>query len=159
MSLPPVLDTSGRPLDQIRLLGLTVRGHHGVLDKERRDGQDFGVDVVLHLDTRPAAAADDLPATVDYGRLAVALADVVRGEPVNLLETLAGRLASACLQDPRVAVADVAVHKPHAPIAEAFGDVVVAVRRGRQEARLGASTAVRDDNQDGSRPEGSGGAA
>jgi dihydroneopterin aldolase len=115
--------------DRIRLSGLRVRGHHGVLPAERRDGQDFVVDVALELDLRPAAASDDLAATVDYGALAERLAAVVAGEPVDLLETLAGRLAEVCLQSPLVRSAEVTVHKPQAPIGVRFGDVSVTVVR------------------------------
>lgn len=115
--------------DRIRLSGLRVRGHHGVLPAERRDGQDFVVDVALELDLRPAAASDDLAATVDYGALAEWLAAVVAGEPVDLLETLAGRLADVCLQSPLVRSAEVTVHKPQAPIGVRFGDVSVTVVR------------------------------
>jgi dihydroneopterin aldolase len=117
--------------DHIVLTGLTVRGNHGVFDFERRDGQDFVLDVDLELDTTPAARSDDVADTVDYGELATALAAVVGGEPVNLLETLAQRLADACLADERVAVATVTVHKPQAPILLQFADVAVTIRRDR----------------------------
>jgi len=119
--------------DRIELMGLVARGYHGVFDSERRDGQDFAVDVVLELDLRGAAATDDLTRTVHYGELARALADDVRGEPVDLLETLAERLLRTCLANPRVEAAEVVVHKPQAPIEETFGDVAVAVRRTREE--------------------------
>jgi dihydroneopterin aldolase/2-amino-4-hydroxy-6-hydroxymethyldihydropteridine diphosphokinase len=135
----PVLGAlTGRPLDQIRLLGVTVRGHHGVLAHERRDWQYFTIDAVLHVDTRSAAATDDLGATVDYGALAVRIADVVRGEPVDLIETLAARIAESCLVGPGcagVVAVDVLVHKPQAPIIEPFTDVVVAIRRDRTDLR------------------------
>jgi dihydroneopterin aldolase len=117
--------------DVIRLDGLRVRGRHGVFDFERADGQDFVVDVELELDTRPAAASDDLADTVDYGALATGLAEVVAGEPVNLLETLAERLVGVCLRDERVAAATVTVHKPSAPIPLSFTDVAVRIRRAR----------------------------
>jgi dihydroneopterin aldolase len=117
--------------DRIELTGLRVRGHHGVFDFERRDGQDFVVDVVLELDVSMAASTDGLADTVDYGVLAQGLAQVVEGEPVNLLETLAERLAGVCLADERVAAATVTVHKPQAPIPLAFTDVAVTIRRGR----------------------------
>jgi dihydroneopterin aldolase/2-amino-4-hydroxy-6-hydroxymethyldihydropteridine diphosphokinase len=133
VTLPRPTDAAGRPLDQVRLTGLRVRGHHGVFPEERREGQDFVVDVVLHLDVRAAAATDDLTRTVHYGELAVALATVVRGEPVDLLETLATRLARTCCADRRVQAADVTVHKPQAPIPEDFADVSVTVRRTRAE--------------------------
>jgi dihydroneopterin aldolase len=115
--------------DRITITGLRARGHHGVYDLERRDGQDFIVDVVLELDTAPAAVSDDVADTVHYGELAVALAGVVSGEPVNLLETLAARLARVCLEDKRVAVATVTVHKPQAPVSVPVSDLAVMIRR------------------------------
>ena len=117
--------------DRIMLRGLTVRGFHGVFDFERREGQNFVVDAELELDTRPAAASDDVTDTVHYGELAEALAAIVAGEPVNLIETLVDRLARQCLSDPRVLAATVTVHKPQAPIPLQFNDVAVSVRRER----------------------------
>ncbi len=131
-----------RVLDRIQLRGLTVFGRHGVLAAERAEGQAFVVDAVLHVDTRRAAVSDDLADTVDYGTLAVRLADAVRDDPVDLLETLAARLADICLADPRVAAADVTVHKPQAPIPEVFADVGVTVHRRRPEAAGRAPTAT-----------------
>ena len=118
--------------DRIQLTGLRVRGRHGVFDRERRDGQDFLVDATLWLDSRPAAASDELADTVDYGGLAERIAGVVGGEPVNLIETLAARLAELCMADERVLAAEVTVHKPHAPIAREFADVAVTARRSRR---------------------------
>ncbi|GAB2471150.1 dihydroneopterin aldolase [Jatrophihabitans fulvus] len=117
--------------DAISLRGLTVRGFHGVFDHERRDGQDFVLDVVLFVPTAAAARSDDLADTVDYGALAQGLAAVVEGEPVNLLETLADRLVAVCLADERVEAATVTVHKPQAPIPLTFADVSVTVHRER----------------------------
>ncbi|XVV12409.1 dihydroneopterin aldolase [Actinoplanes sp. CA-131856] len=116
---------------RISLSGLRVRGRHGVFDFEREQGQDFVVDVRLDLDLRPAAASDDVTDTVHYGELAERLAAIVGGEPVNLIETLADRLVTACLQDRRVVTAEVTVHKPQAPIPLDFTDVAVTVRRSR----------------------------
>ena len=117
--------------DRIALTGLRVRGFHGVLAHERRNGQDFVVDAVLDVDTAAAARSDDLADTVDYGHVAQRLAAVVGGDPVNLIETLAGRLAAECLHDPRVSAATVTVHKPQAPIPLSFADVAVTIRRER----------------------------
>lgn len=121
---------TARP-DHVTLLGLRVRGNHGVLSREREDGQDFLIDATLEFDTRPAAASDDLAATVDYGTLAERLAAVVGGDPVNLIETLVARLVGVCLLDARVDAATVTVHKPAAPIPLAFADVSVTIRRER----------------------------
>jgi len=121
----------GVPGDRITLRGLRARGHHGVFEHERRDGQEFVIDAVLWTDTTAAAEADDLAGTADYGALAGRLVAVVTGEPVDLIETLASRLAAACLADPAVHQAEVTVHKPQAPIPFPFDDVAVTIRRGR----------------------------
>jgi len=121
----------GVPGDRITLRGLRARGYHGVFEHERRDGQEFVIDAVLWTDTTAAAAGDDLAGTADYGALAGRLVAVVTGEPVNLIETLASRLAAACLADPAVREAEVTVHKPQAPIPFPFDDVAVTIRRAR----------------------------
>jgi len=128
----PVPGDLGRPLDRVSLVGLVVRGRHGALGAERELGQHFVVDVTLHLDTSEAAAGDDLTRTVHYGELAEQVAAAVAGEPVDLLETLAQRVADVALMAPPGAAAvDVTVHKPHAPVAVPVTDVSVSIRRWR----------------------------
>jgi len=117
--------------DQIALTGLRAMGYHGVLPHERVDGQLFVVDVVLHLSLAPAAAGDDLAATVDYGELADRVVRAVESDPVDLIETVAERVARLVLEYPPVEVVEVTVHKPDAPIAVPFADVAVTVRRSR----------------------------
>lgn len=129
MSTETDTDTAARG-DRIALRGLRAYGYHGVYGHERREGQDFVVDAVLEVDTRPAAASDDVADTVHYGELASRLVEVVTGEPVNLLETLAERLAGVCLEEKPVRRAEVTVHKPSAPIPHTFEDVSVTVVRG-----------------------------
>ena len=116
-------------LDAITLTGLTVFGRHGVFAHERENGQDFIVDLRLHLSVRQAAASDDVADTVHYGELGEKVAAVVAGEPVNLLETLATRIADMVLEDERIHGVEVTVHKPHAPIPLNFADVSVTVQR------------------------------
>lgn len=115
--------------DTLRLIGLQVRGRHGVLLEERHQEQLFVIDVVLALDVREAAASDDLARTVDYGALASELSDVVAHTSVDLLETLAMALAEVCLAHERVRSAQVTVHKPNAPLSVPFEDVAVTVVR------------------------------
>jgi 7,8-dihydroneopterin aldolase/epimerase/oxygenase len=119
--------------DRITLSGLRGRGLHGVYPRERLEGQTFVVDAVLELDTRAAAAGDDLARTADYGSIAEKLVGVIEGEPVNLIETLASRLAGICLADPVVTAVEITVHKPDAPITVPFEDVSVTIRRQRTE--------------------------
>jgi dihydroneopterin aldolase len=117
--------------DRLAVRGIEGFGHHGVLDVEKRDGQVFVVDLVLTLDTRRAASTDDLQDTVDYGTLVAKVKKGIETDPVDLIETLASRLAGICLEDPLVSSAEITVHKPHAPIEAAFADVGVTIHRTR----------------------------
>jgi dihydroneopterin aldolase len=118
--------------DRITVHGLTGHGFHGVYPAEREHGQTFRVDAALELDTAPAAATDDLARTVNYAELAQALHAVLVGEPVDLLETLAQRLADLCLADPLVQAVEITVHKPDADLGVPADDVTVAIRRTRR---------------------------
>ena len=117
--------------DTIVVRGLRAHGRHGVYAFERERGQSFRVDAVLELDTAPAARVDDLHRTVNYAELAKQLYDVVVGEPVSLIETLAQRLADVCLANPLVDAVDITVHKPQAELGVPFDDVAVSIRRER----------------------------
>lgn len=129
---PPHLAAEGP--DRLSVLGLEAWGHHGVLEHERRDGQVFRVDLTLGLDTAPAARSDDLQDTVDYGTLSTRVKGVVEGDPVDLIETLAHRIAVECLLEPPVQWVEVTVHKPDAPIEATFADVALTIRRARGRA-------------------------
>ncbi|MGC4961499.1 dihydroneopterin aldolase [Gordonia sp. DT101] len=118
--------------DRIELRGLVVRGNHGVFEQERRDGQEFILDITLWLDLAVAATTDDLDDTVDYGALAQKAHDIVAGEPRNLIEAVGGEVAESIMDDERIAACEVTVHKPSAPIPLQFGDVAVVTRRSRK---------------------------
>lgn len=119
------------PADEIRLLGVAARGHHGVLDVEKRDGQDFVVDVILQVDLTAAGRTDDLARTVNYAEVAADVVDVITGEPYDLIETVASVIADRILARPLVEHVEVTVHKPQAPVGVPFGDVQVVVRRAK----------------------------
>ena len=118
--------------DRIELTGLRVRGHHGVFEHEKRDGQDFVVDITLWIDLAEAAATDDLTKTVHYGELAELAAGIVAGPPRDLIETVSAEIADAVMSDERVHAVEVTLHKPHAPIPLDFADVAVVARRSRR---------------------------
>ncbi|MCX6422873.1 MAG: dihydroneopterin aldolase [Actinobacteria bacterium] len=117
--------------DFITISGLRVRGFHGVLESERRDGQYFIIDAVLGVDIARAAATDDLAATVDYSLVSEMIHSIVSGEPVQLIETLAENCATACLDVDGVTSVTIVVHKPQAPISVEFADVTVTITRTR----------------------------
>ena len=125
----------GGPMDnagEIVLTGVRAFGYHGVLEAERREGQDFVVDTTLSVDMNRAAATDDVADTVHYGEVAERIVEIVSGEPLNLIETLAVRIADDLLTRPHVQAVAVTVHKPSAPITVPFADVAVTVRRVRR---------------------------
>lgn len=119
--------------DELSIAGIECFGHHGVLEHERRDGQSFVIDLTLGLDTRPASASDDLRDTVDYGNLVAQVKTAVESDPVDLIETLAQRVAGVCLSDRRVEWVRVTVHKPDAPIDAVFADVALTIRRDARD--------------------------
>lgn len=119
--------------DRLAISGIECFAHHGVFEAERRDGQPFVIDLALGLDTSLAATSDDLHDTVDYGSLVTRVKAAVESDPVDLIETLAQRIADICLLDARVEWAEVTVHKPEAPIDATFSDVALTITRNRSE--------------------------
>lgn len=128
------MSTRWDDLDRIAVTGITARGFHGVLEHEKLEGQTFVVDVALGVDTRRAAATDDLARTVDYSAVAADVVAIVSDGSLDLIETLAQRIADACLARDLVEAVEVVVHKPDAPVGVPFDDVTVTIVR-RSEGR------------------------
>jgi dihydroneopterin aldolase / 2-amino-4-hydroxy-6-hydroxymethyldihydropteridine diphosphokinase len=123
--------------DRIVLQGVSARGHHGVLDHEKRDGQTFVVDVIMTCDLERAGRTDDLAATVNYAEVAADVVARITGPSFDLIERLAEVIADDVLRHDLVELAEVVVHKPEAPVGQPFTDVQV-----RLERRGGAAVVV-----------------
>jgi 7,8-dihydroneopterin aldolase/epimerase/oxygenase len=117
--------------DRIELKGIEVLARHGVLDHEKQEPQIFRIDLTVFLDLAGAGVSDALADTVDYGKLARDTHDLVQGESHELIESVAHRIATRALAEPRVNRVIVTVHKPEAPIPLKFEDVAVTVDRSR----------------------------
>lgn len=119
----------------IEVTGIAARGFHGVFLEEKRDGQEFIVDIALEADLGPAGRSDDLADTVNYAEMAALVVARIEGEPFDLIERLATVIAADLLaaESSRLLVdaVTVTVHKPQAPVGVPFGDVVVRVRQER----------------------------
>jgi dihydroneopterin aldolase len=115
--------------DRIELRGIEVMARHGVLEVEKVEPQLFRIDLILYLDTAPAAESDDLAHTVDYGRLARETHDLVAAESHRLIETVADRVARHALELSGAERVQVTIHKPNAPIPVRFEDVSVSIER------------------------------
>lgn len=118
--------------DRITLTGLEVFAHHGVFDFEREAGQKFLIDAEVTVDLSAAAESDQLTNTVHYGELAEAILAAAQKDPVDLIETLAERIANVALAFDGVRGARITVHKPQAPIRATFADVSVTIERSER---------------------------
>lgn len=130
----PVCAAPATHQDRITLTGLEVFAHHGVFDFEREQGQKFIIDAEVSVDIRAAAAGDELASTVHYGLLAEAILEAVANDPVDLIETLAERVARVALGFAGVSETRITVHKPDAPIDANFRDVSVSIVRRPEQA-------------------------
>ena len=120
--------------DRLRLVGMRFHARHGVLPEEKVTPQPFEVDIVLGDDLSAAAERDELGATIDYAALFDLVRAIVEGPPRDLIEALAGSIATAVLAATDPALVDeveVRVRKPKAPIDGAFETVEVALTRRR----------------------------
>ncbi|WP_433758368.1 dihydroneopterin aldolase [Nocardia sp. CA-135398] len=117
--------------DRIELRGLRAYGYHGCFDYERRDGQEFLVDLTVWTDFAAAATSDDLADTIDYGALAERAVQIIQGPSRNLIEKVVAEIADDVMTDPRIQSVEVVVHKPSAPIPHTFADVRVVTSRQR----------------------------
>ena len=116
--------------DQIKISGIKGFGFHGVLDFEKKDGQDFLVDLVINLDLKNLN--DALENTVDYGEVATLVKSEIENNPVNLIETLAERISEKILSTYRkVNSVEVTVHKPNAPLQVDFSDLSVTIKKSK----------------------------
>lgn len=115
--------------DRITLTGIRAFGHHGVLEHERALGQPFSADVTLTVDLSAAGSSDRLADTIDYGRVAAAVAAEITGPALDTIEALAHRIADTCLADERCVSVEVTVHKPMAPVPVVLDDISVSITR------------------------------
>jgi dihydroneopterin aldolase len=118
-------------VDRILLSGLEFFGRHGCHNAERELGQRFLIDIEIECDLRAAGEADDIVESVDYVALYDKAKELVEGEPVSLLETLAHRIAMFALENERVQSAWVRVRKPHIALPGRLDYVGVEVTRER----------------------------
>ena len=116
--------------DQIFLTGIAGFGYHGLFDHERKNGQDFFVDVALTVDLAAASKSDEIHDTVNYAEITNLVVRHITTDPVNLIEKLAGRIADQILADHvRVSVVTITVHKPQAPVTAEVKDISVTISR------------------------------
>lgn len=116
--------------DVISIKGIKGFGYHGVFDFEKRDGQDFYVDLEISVDLQSASKSDKLEDSIDYSLLTAIARDAIEGTPFDLIERLAGYISDRIKSDfPAVKSIAVTVHKPSAPVKESVTDISVTITR------------------------------
>lgn len=120
-------------MDKIRLTGVKLYAYHGVLDAEREIGQYFIVDVILHTDLRKAGQSDDVKDTINYAEVYDIVEEIVKSEPVNLIEHLAEKIITKLFDKfNKAQKLEVKVTKPSPPINGTYQDVSVDLFRERE---------------------------
>jgi dihydroneopterin aldolase len=116
--------------DKISIKGIKGYGYHGVFDFEKRDGQDFFVDLEIDIDLQGASKSDVLTDSVDYSLLTVIAKEAIEKLQFDLIERLAGFIADTIKENfSRVEKIAVTVHKPSAPVQESVTDIAVTIVR------------------------------
>src|SRR5438132_13223509 len=98
-------------MDRIALEGMSFNGRHGVRPAEREQPQEFRVDVKVETDLAAPGQSDSVEDTVDYRRLYAIAKEVIEGESVKLIETLAHRIAEQVLEVDKVVAVSVRIAK------------------------------------------------
>lgn len=115
--------------DRILLNGIQVQARHGVYAEEKLADQLFVIDLDCRL--RRLEGGDDLATTVDYAVLARDVAAAAAVDGLDLIETLAERVARVCLDRPLIRKVVVTVHKPQADLGVEGAAVAVRITRAR----------------------------
>jgi dihydroneopterin aldolase len=102
----------------------------GVHEHEKRYEQRVLISADLAVRDDYDGVSDRLRDVLDYAVLVDGIARLVQAEHVNLIETLAERIAGHCLEDARVESVRIRIEKPDAiPLARSVG---IEIERGRR---------------------------
>ena len=104
-------------MDTLTIKGMKFRGLHGVHVHEKKEGNDFEVDVIFHADLSTAGRSDVLSDAIDYTNVHAIAHEVMTGPSKDLIEHLCfeiGNRISNELVGPHSF--SVAVRKLHPPL-------------------------------------------
>ena len=102
---------AGPPLDRISVRDYVRQVEIGAFRSERGVTQRVRFNVVLEVSHHTAAQDDDVDKVISYDTITEAIEHELAAERINLLETLAERVAARCLADPRAVRVFVRIEK------------------------------------------------
>ena len=100
--------------DRIKITDLHLRAIIGINPDERKNLQDVLINIVLYVDSRPAAESDDISDSANYRTITKEIIKLVESSKFYLIEKLASEIASICLKPQQVETVSVNVQKPTA---------------------------------------------
>lgn len=120
-------------MDNIKINGIKIYAYHGALDAERVLGQYFITDVTMYLDLKDASVNDNLEATVHYGEAYQLIEDIIKSDPVSLIEHLAEKVSQSLFdQYGKIQEVEVTITKPSPPIDGHYDNVSITLNRRRE---------------------------
>ena len=117
--------------DRIEVRDLEVLAFCGALPEEQVRRQPLRLDLDIYLDLAPAGRSDQLDDTVDYGAVALGLAERLGEERYQLLERLVHRAAELVLESPLVSAVTVSARKLRPPVPLHVDTTGVRIHRSR----------------------------
>ena len=100
--------------DRIKITDLHLRAIIGINPDERKNLQDVLINIVLYVDSRPAAESDDISDSANYRTITKEIIKLVESSKFYLIEKLASEIATICLKSLQVETVSVNVQKPTA---------------------------------------------
>ena len=116
-------------MDEIAITGIRGFGYHGLFEHEKKDGQEFFVDIRITTDLSNAGQSDRIESTIDYGKVAIRVKELIETGSFNLIERLAEVIAERLKSEFALGAIEVTVHKPNAPVGIDLRDISVTIRR------------------------------
>ena len=100
-----------RRIRHVFVRDLELNANIGVYHREKGQLQPVRINVDLTVEETEGEVDDKLANVVDYGAVVDGIKDILAGGHLNLVETLAEKIAAHCLADSRVKVARVRIEK------------------------------------------------
>lgn len=119
--------------DKIVIKGLNVFAFHGVNPEEKRDGQNYLLDIEICADLSAPCETDSVDDTVSYSQVIKSAVRIFTAQKYDLIERAASELADGLLDEyPRIDSLKITVKKPDAPIKSVFEFVGTEITRARR---------------------------
>lgn len=119
-------------MDKITIKGLKLFAYHGVNPEEKRDGQNFILDIDYYVNIQNACQNDNLDDTVSYAKVVKLARKVFCEQKFDLIERASQVVADAILDEfEQIFKVEITLKKPEAPVSADFDYMAVTIVRER----------------------------